>query len=584
MAEDEGERTRADPTRTDPPAGLVIALLAVCGLCYLGQDFSAWAWPALDGYPAIERWLDPGFLTHDFYTNTTDRYGVDTWQAILFGGVQRLTGVPYGATIAVLTALRLLAFPAVIFAFLSALTGRTAALLGVTLAVLANFNLPHTLGWQWLWGDGSPAMFAAIAATGAWALLLHRKVWLSLLLMAAAAIFQPLVAVHGGMVFALVFAFDFDGRERVKALTWPANLAAGAVFLAAFLSQYVLLSPAPSERLANLEYIRILVWERHPTDFLPSRLKPDEVRAFFVAALGVAVMLARVWSTLPRRRLIVAALAAYAGLCLVGWVFVELRPVRLAADLIPYRTAVFGAPILLAIIATFASEAYRARAVVPLGLLFLAFVLAGPLAEAVHVPGIVPALMLLAASLAGPTLTLAPMARLSRLVGTPMWLLAGAALAGQGALAASHRQAAMSLPDPSNQHPVYAWAKTRTETAATFLIEQKPSDRAYGLALSPQRMRLIGRRAVVASMDFPFADRDLRAWRTTWAAGLDHGRRDFVETANAQRIAQVCRELPFDYLIRTRPLAGATPVAQFAPSNGVAAVLVYRPCVAQGLR
>ncbi len=579
VTESIGAQAHADRSRADLSQGLVWCVLALSGVCYFAQSYSAWAWPALDGYPAIERWLDPGFLPQDFYTNTTTRYGVDTWQAVLFGGLQRHTGIPYASTIAVLTALRLLAFPAVIYAFLSGLLGRrSAALLAISLAVLADFDLPHTLGWQWLWGDGSPAMFAALAATGAWALALRRHIWESLLLMAAAAILQPLVAVHGGIVFALVFFLDFDARERWKAVTSPTNLAAGAVFLVAFFSQYLLLSPAAAERLPDAEYLRILVWERHPTDFLPSRFKLPEVIAFFIAAAGVLAMLARVWRELPHRTLVVGALGAYSALCLVGWTFVELRPSRLVADLIPFRTAVFGAPFLLAIIGAFAAQAYHRRDIATLGLLFLAFGAAGPLGEAAHVPSFVPAGVLLVAGLIGPAIARLPLRRLQPLAGAPLWTAVVLVLAGQAAIAASHRQPAMALPTLANQHPIYAWARAQTTPASTFLIEQMPSDWSYGLMLSPQRMRLIGRRAVAASMDFPFADRDQRAWLKTWVIGLDHGHRDFIETADAARVAQICRDLPFNYLVRTHTLAGQAPVVAFAPWRSLPAVQVYRPC------
>ena len=46
-----------------------------CGLCYVGLSYVAWGWPSVDGYPAIERFLDPSFLREDFYTNTSESYG-----------------------------------------------------------------------------------------------------------------------------------------------------------------------------------------------------------------------------------------------------------------------------------------------------------------------------------------------------------------------------------------------------------------------------------------------------------------------------------------------------------------------------
>ncbi|MGL4541243.1 MAG: hypothetical protein ACRCUI_01890, partial [Polymorphobacter sp.] len=186
-------------------------LLLACALLYLAQSFQSWGWPALDGYPAIERWLDPQFLTADFYTNTTVKFGVDTPQAYVIGSLARLTGVDYADILAVLTALRHLLWPFILFGFLLAWSGdRVAALLAVGLGVLGNFALPRTLGWAWLWGDASTAMFAVLAATYAWRCFLARRGAMTLLLMTIACLLQPLVAVHAGIVLLLIFSIDFD--------------------------------------------------------------------------------------------------------------------------------------------------------------------------------------------------------------------------------------------------------------------------------------------------------------------------------------------------------------------------------------
>ena len=73
-----------------------------------------------------------------------------------------------------------------------------------------------------------------------------------------------------------------------------------------------------------------------------------------------------------------------------------------------------------------------------------------------------------------------------------------------------------------------------------------------------------------------------RAWLATWAIGLDHGRRDFIETASPAQIADICRTLPFDYLVRVHPLTGQIPVMTFAPAQGLPRVQVYRPCSQSG--
>src|SRR5262245_22356476 len=96
---------------------VTLALLVACGLCYAAMSYVPWGWPAVDAYPAIERYLDPTFLTHDFYTNTTARYGVDTNQAIVLGTLQRYFGFHYTKVLAALNLFRCLVFPALVYWF-----------------------------------------------------------------------------------------------------------------------------------------------------------------------------------------------------------------------------------------------------------------------------------------------------------------------------------------------------------------------------------------------------------------------------------------------------------------------------------
>lgn len=554
-------------------------LLLACGVLYVAQSFTPWSWPAIDGYPAIERWLDPGFLPGDFYTNTTDKYGVDTIQAWFLGGIQQATGIHYDVTLAVMTALRMLAFPWVLYLFFKAFTGdRLAAILAVVIGALSNFSLPKTLGWAWLWGDPSTAMFAVFCVTLGWAFFLRRQAWPMLLLMALAALLQPLVAVHGGIMVAAIYLFDYSNAEKRSVLLKPTTILAALVFLACFGSQYVLLAAPGPSRLPSAEYVRILVWERHPTDFLVSRFGEEGMIAFALALAACAVMLARVWGEVQRRTLLLGALGVYGLICLTGWYFVEVRPLRLMADLIPFRTVIIGAPMFVAIIALFAAQMLRGRRYLVLAALTATALAAGHYAVQHQVSPIIPGAMLLGVALLG---WLPAPSREPRELPELAWL-GVAVLVGLLALpAAWQRRHTMVLPTVENQHPLYLWAREHTPPASTFLIEQTPSRWIYGNSISPQLMRLRGRRAVAASLDYPFADSDLRAWLKTWAVGLGHGAKDYIETASPARLAQICAALPYDYVVRETPLpagSGFTPVQTFAPARGLQTLTVYQGC------
>jgi hypothetical protein len=556
-------------------------LIFTCGLCYFAQSFIAWGWPAVDGYPAIERWLDASFLPADFYTNTTNGFGVDTWQAVVFGSIQRWTGIHYAVQIAILTALRHLLWPWVLYRFFEALLkDETAALTGVVLGVLAAFALPKTLCWSWLWGDGSPAMMAVFVMTIAWTEMLRQRAWLGFLLLGVATVMQPLVGVHGAIFAALIFLFGYSRPERIAALRKPANYAGTLAFLAIFLWQYLALSPPAAERLPVEDYVRILAWERHPGDFLLSHVSARDWLAWGLGMAAIGIMAFYVWRRIHGRALITAGLAVYAAIGLGGYVFVEFKPVRMVIDLIPFRTVAFGAPLMFAIIGSFGADMMRSGRWLAAVAMALAFALAGYYGKRLGVPLADASALLLASAILG----MLPWQIVGRAADERdiqlVWRVAILGLLAASVPAALARQEYMRIPSQVNQHPVYAWAARSTPRDARFLVEQSSSDGRYAEAISPQLMRLVGRRAVVASRDFPFRDADERAWLRTWVAALDHGHADRVERATADDLKAICGQLPYDYVVRRAPLPDGQlkQVASFGAVGGIAPLRVYEVC------
>lgn len=565
--------------------GWETAALIACGLFYVAFNFSAWDWPSIDGYPAIERYLDPSFLKNDFYVSTTARYGVDTIQAVILGSIQQLTGVSYEISLAVLNFLRCLFLPLVLFYFFRVFTNdRQTAFVGVVIGTMASFSLPRTLGWAWLWGDASPAMFAVFAVMAAWALFLSRKVVPAFLLFALASLLQPLVAVHGTVFLILAFFLDYTAHERWQALAKPKNLVSGAVFAASLLSQYVLLSPASSEKLSTGEYTQIIAFDRHPGDFIPSLFPADIWFAFSLAGVAVAILLAWQWRDLPRRGLVMGTLAAYLAFCVAGYFFVELWPVRFFVTLIPYRTVILAAPFMLLVTAVFAQRELRAGRYLDFALIAGVFALASPVATHFGITRpFLPAAVLLLVVLARTTFwsgAFPPVDRLLAYVLVPRSLAVAVVVLGvAGAIEGLRwRPDAFVIPNEQNQHPVYQWADEKAPPEAVFLVEQYSSDGNYATAISPQKMRLIGQRAVVASMDFPFRDRDMRYWHERWLVALGGGTYDFIEHASGARLAQINAAFRYDYVIRQTPLpegSGLTLEKTFAPSSGIGPLFVY---------
>lgn len=563
--------------------------LAAAGLCYVGLNFEAWGWPAIDGYPTIERFLDPTYLSTDFYTNTSRGYGVDTAQAYLFGGIERLLGVRYDVTLALVNLVRCLTFPALVYWFFLTLSGkRSVALSGALLGVISNFALPKTLGWAWVWGDPSTAMFAIPAIVIGWTFLLQRKAWACFIAFGFAAAMHPLASLHGALVIGTILLLDYTRAELVRLLRSPASLSSAAVFGAVFLAQLVALQADAKDALPIAEYVNVMAHERHPGDYLPSRFPADTVAAFVSGALAVALVVWRMWDAIPRRRFVLGTLALYFAVCVSGWLFVEVWPSRFFVQLIPFRTANIGAPLMLLLLSLFAARLLEDRKYASYALVALFFLAASPYAARlagssgtlvkVGAPALLAVFTFL--TLVGRVrLPPALEAALRPVFSGPRFIFVAVALVVLGAASARGRRDAFVIPRVDNQHPVYAWMRAHTDPAATFLVDQFSSHGRFSRAVNPQKVRLVGRRAVVASLDFPFLDRDMRSWLERWKLVLAGRSPDRVENADAETLARIHERFPFDFVLRRTPAPASAKLslaARFDREHQVDHVFVYR--------
>lgn len=572
-------------------------VLIACGALHAALLFTPWAWPAIDGYPTIERTLDPSYLANDFYTNTSNSYGVDTIQAVLLSALQQATGIHYAAALGFLNLLRCLAFPAVLATFFRALgAGETAALWGVVLGSLSNFALPKTLGWQWVWGDPSTAMFSLLANVAAWTAVLRGRVGMSLVWLALSAAIHPLTCMHGLCLLPLVFLFSYDAEQRWAVIKRPTSWLGLVVFAVAFLGQYFALKAGESDQLPIADYVRIVAAVRHPGDFLVERFSGRDLVAFFTAAAGCALIAARHWRSLPNRRLVAAVTVSYTLIAIAGYVFVSVVPSRFFVQLIPYRMANLIGPFLVFLLGWFAAARIaRGDIVNPLllaGCALLASPIGGrlPLIGAQHATWAAVGVLALAA--AEPLFARETLTQQLRAWSQP-WLSRGA-LGALGLLfltllAGWGRRREFVIPTATNQHPVYAWLLGETPAGATVLVDQNTSSGAFGAAINPQKVRLVGRRAVVASLDFPFLDKDMRPWEQRWETVFAGRVPDRINHADARLLEQIRSHYPFDYVIRTEPLkteapepgalgsgAGVKLVKEFAAQGGVEPIFVYQ--------
>lgn len=568
--------------RIESTSKIEFPVLLAAGIFYAAGAYVPWGWPSVDGYPAIERYIDPQFLRADFYTNTSAGYTVDTILAICLGWVQSTLGVKYDVMLAALNLIRMIVWPFALFRFFLALGGdRRAALIGVLLGSASLFSLPNLFAWGWLWGDPSTALFSILFIVMGWTEFLSRRAPAGLALFTLALVIHPLMAVHGGIFAALIFFFDYSRDEKIRVLKEPLAWAAGAVFAGVFLFQYLLLGGAPDQQLPARDYAEILAWTRHPTDYLPSKFSTADIIAGFSASATGALIFLCLRGRLKRSRLMLSALASYAVLCLLGWIFVEIVPIRFFVELIPFRYVIVGAPIILFLYGAMAAEDLSEKRWTAFAVMAAAFGAAGVLArtEAANAALSVGLLLWAAFRVLIRRIEFRPVDDLIGKLFTEKRLLAAIAI-GLIAIAPAvvwKRRHELVIPRMANQHAFYEWASAETATDAVFLIDQYGAG-AFSNALDPQRVRLVARRAVVASKDFPFLDRDMIEWNDRWRAALGGGAPRFVSKASPDALEEIATSYPYDYVVRDAPLDDARfeIVNAFAPDGGVREVFVYR--------
>lgn len=556
--------------------------LTAAGVFYAAGAFLPWGWPSVDGYPAIERLIDPSFLLNDFYTNTTTAYNVDTLLAKALSAAQNATGIRYDVVMAALNLFRCLLWPVVFFQFLVALAGdRRLALLGALLGAASLFTLPNLFAWGWLWGDPSTAMFAVLFIVAGWTALLKRRSAIALSLFSISLLIHPLMAVHGAIFMTLIFVFDFTRDEKIAAIKSPSAWLAGVVFVALFLVQYLLLSATPDDKLSTQKYVEILAWVRHPTDFIPSLFSVSDWTAGVFSSAAALLIVLFMRREFPRWKLAVAGIVSYFVICLCGYLFVEAHPVRFFAELIPFRYVIVGAPLMLYVYMAFAAAELRDGRIAAFLLIAALFFASTASTRISALSALIPTLLcaFIGWRIFTDNRALAFLDRkMSAYVSSNALMSALALLLLILAPAAIYaRRHDLIIPRAENQHSLYRWAKGSTPAGAVFLLDQYGAP-GYSQAVDPQRMRLVGRRAVAASKDFPFLDKDIIPWNTRWQTALGGGERRFVSKADGEKLAAISATVPFDFVIRDQPLNDARFRLEktFSPEYGAGEVFVYR--------
>ena len=327
-----------NPT-TSHPRRLPFGYLAL--FCLLvGGVASLWGYSYIGGnqveqLPLVMRAIDPTYLANDFFVNafgpTSPRYFFAELIALL-ARLLPLPAVYLGLTILCnsLSALVTALFArdlfdssdaAALFAALAVMSAKT-FWLGYYNIVYHTPLEPSLLVM--------PLLLACI-----WAGLRQRPL-LSLAAAGLATLFHPLMGLETGAIMLGVMGIEFYLARKTQPVKLPARLglalAGGGAILAGF-TAVVLLPNSRAPTIPAQQFIQILAFFRHPHHYVPSTwaLWQYAQAAVFLVPIGFAWRLGYKSNQRLKQltRPLLALCAILALLCLGGYVFVELIPIRL---------------------------------------------------------------------------------------------------------------------------------------------------------------------------------------------------------------------------------------------------------------
>ncbi len=310
-------------------------VLATIWYYNFGQDYQ------IEQLPIILRIIDPAFLESDFFTNANAGFGPRYYYAHLLAFLGRYFYLPF--IIFVLTLLS-----NICISFISFITARrlfnTSDLAGV-IASLAVMSV-STIG-----AGSSPVLytealvsfrFALPLVMTAFYLVLTGRVLLAGLLCGIASIIHPVFGPGSGvLIFAAGFFANLEPESTYRQRLTE-SLTAGFIVIAFSLASIIPYYRTLGMKMDTSRFIEIVAAFRHPHHFLPSSfLQQPEFSlliAFLVSAALVFLFLRNRSALEPGSSRFILLFAMFiALLCVAGYVFVELIPLRIMTTIQTFR-------------------------------------------------------------------------------------------------------------------------------------------------------------------------------------------------------------------------------------------------------
>ena len=542
----------------------------------------AWRYPLIDGFPLVERMLDSQFNPKDFFTNTFSDYSPRLYIATFFLTGSQLFSVDYTEFVAVANIIRIfVTFIALYYLYLGWSKDYKVSLVALYLSAISFLSMPKMVAWWPLTYDITGSSLAACFLMIAWSLVVYRRLFIAYIAIALAILIHPVVGVHGLIIAGLIFyaANGVDGLagEFKKLSTYVAIALVIGVFLANYIPYANSLDgfKLPSDR-----FVEINALFKHAHHYLPTHFDWQNWLAFALFSVFFGYMWIKVKDRITVNKTISTMVVYSVLMMILGWVFVELFPIRAAVTFIPYRAFPILIPVFILVTAIFCVERLKNGdyiSVVLIHFIFIPFKKIGltwklfPDFHSAFLPTLV---MLLAFGFilindknnkSLETINNWLSFFISRFFYKTVFSVLSVLVVF------SIIRFEFNIPSLSTQPGIYSWLNANATNDDVIVAELN--------AANNQKIRLLSKRAVVVSKDFPFLEKYYEEWYERYVdVYIDQKKaRGNVDNKSADELNKLLDKYGATILLRTKALENASHFSLLGTVGGEkATVLVYK--------
>jgi len=528
-----------------------ILLLAFMGLFYQ----VAWQYPVVDSFPLIERLIDPNYLPNDFYTNTFKEFSPRLISAKIIIWLSQVLNIEYQYVVAYGNILRIWLYGLGLYLLFLNLAGRSIALIAFSFSALSFLSMPFLPAWWPVTYDLTSSNMALIFAMYAWVYALKSNVHISFLLLTLSVLIHPVVGIHALIISIIIFITNNTWSTFFRLFKTLSIYPFAIAFTFAFLYNYL----SYQQVLSDADFISINGHFRHGHHFIFSHMEIEKwisTLLMVLVCIAITVFIEKGNSTKIKK--ITFVIIGYSAVMIVfNYLLVELYPTRFMVSLIPMRSFSILVPIVVLAISRLAYFHWKNKNYCNFFLLFLPFLPYGHVGLTWYLlPNQHELVLSILLILFVMTIFVLHHYRLLsfRLIDKGIErLFQQSALATYIfpitviALLLAIFRFNINIPTFGNSPSIYQWLNQHTAENDILITELN--------AANNQKIRLLARRAVVVSKDFPFNEIFYQQWYQRYTDIYEHrdSARGRIDSLTEGELNVLMDKYKAHILIRTIP-------------------------------